>query len=500
MKKKKRTSDGVTRRQFLQSVGAGIGAATFGQLGVVEAALLPKGATSEKHDVIVIGTGLSGMTAALMAKLQGADVAILEKMPKDRAGGNSVLAGGMIAAPADASQKARDEYYDDFIKKGMGKANPVFTRVLADQSLETIEWIKAQGVDLMAPIPVAGYRVKAVIFAPGLYQGVPRGLAKVADVFKAKGGTIAYETKAKQLIMDSKGSVVGVRAMTSSGLKDFMGKAVIIATGGYAANKQLLEQWVDPDADDMMLRGVPWGTGDGLMMAQEAGAELINFGGMQSVHVAAVSPKNTSAGNPFTAVAYTLAINKAGKRYVDESLGYVTNGKATMRQPGQTIALVFDEEIKKQSGVGMAMKQFQNLGIPIIEASSLDELAERIRVPPDAFKRTIADFNAAVQGGKALTVNPPKAAWAFPVAAPTFYAFYPMVPGIAITFGGIRTNTNAQALEADGRIIPGLYAAGEGAGGLFYEDYVAGGSIANCVVMGRIAGKQAAAYARPAKK
>jgi succinate dehydrogenase/fumarate reductase flavoprotein subunit len=268
---------------------------------------------------------------------------------------------------------------------------------------------------------------------------------------------------------------------------------VIIAAGGYGANREMLESFVDPDADEMMVRGVKSATGDGLVMAHEAGAMWVNMGGMASVHVAAVSPKNTSAGNPFMAVAYTVGINKDGKRYIDESLGYVANGKATMKQPGQTVALIFDEELKKQPGVATAVKQFAGLGIDIVEAGSLSELASKIGAPAAALEQTIADFNAAVKDGKALDAKPPKTAFAYKIASPKFYAFYPLMPGITLTFGGIKINEKAQAQEADGTVIPGLYAAGECAGGLYYDDYIGGASLANCLVMGRIAGQEAAA-------
>jgi flavocytochrome c len=490
----------VTRRNFLKSVGTGIGVATLGGFEVAEASLLPKPAAFEKHDVVVIGTGLSGMVAALSAKSQGADVVVLDKMPQDKSGGSSMRAAGMLAVPADVTQKARDEYYEDFMKKDMGKANAEFTRVLADQSLETVEWLKSQGLDFLPPVGIAGFRLKGAVFAPGLFQGVPKNLAKMVDSFQSKDGKIVFDSKAKQLIMDTNGAVVGVRVAQANGLKDYMAKSVVIASGGYSANKQLLQQWVDPDANSMIVRGVPWATGDGLTMASEAGAALVDFGGMQSIHVAAVSPQNPAAGNPFTAVPYFVCVNQAGKRYIDESLGYVANGKAAIKQPGQSISMIFDEEIKTQPGVATALKQYQALKLSFLEASSLDELAAKIDVPAAALKQTIAEFNASIQDGKALKANPPKTAFAYPIATPKFYAFSPMVPAVTLTFGGIRTNTSAQALEADGRVIPGLYAAGECAGGLFYDDYIGGGSIANCAVFGRIAGREAAGYARSRKK
>jgi flavocytochrome c len=483
----------VNRRQFIRGIGIGAGLLTLGRIDLAEAALLPKPKRSEKFNVVVIGTGFSGMVAAVAAANAGAKVGVLEKLPEKEQGGNSKLAGGLIAVPREDSQAARDEYFQDFMKKSHGKGNKVLSRVLADQSADAVAWLRTLGADMTDPITVAGYRVKSVVFKPGAYKGMPKGLETLRMNLKKKGGKIVHDTKAMQLIMNDKGAVCGVRAEDAAGLKDFLADAVIIASGGYGANREMLETFVDPDADDMMVRGVKTATGDGLNMAREAGAMWVNMGGMASVHVAAVSPKNTAAGNPFMAIAYTLGINSEGKRYVDESLGYVANGKASMKQPGQVVAMIFDEEIKKQPGVAASVKQFEGLGIDIVSAGSLGELAAKIGVPAEALQKTIADFNAAVKDGKALDAQPAKTAFAFRVEKPRFYAFYPLSPGITLTFGGIRINEKAQALEADGKIIPGLYASGECAGGLYYDDYIGGASLANCLVMGRIAGRQAAA-------
>ena len=493
MEEKKKGS--VNRRQFIKGIGLGAGFFALGKIDMAQAVLLPKPSRSEKFDVVVIGTGLSGMVAAVAAQNAGASVAVLEKTGEKEVGGNSKLAGGLIAIPRENSQAGKDEYFEDFMKKSSGKGNPVLSRVLADQSLDGVEWLRAQGEDLTQPVTVAGYRVKCVIFNPGAYQGMPKGLEVLRTKLAQKGGKIIYNTKAKQLIMNEAGAVIGVRAMDDgNGLKDYMANAVIIAAGGYGANREMLESFVDPDADEMMVRGVKTATGDGLNMAHEAGAMWVNMGGMASVHVAAVSPKNTSAGNPFMAIAYTLGINKDGKRYVDESLGYVANGKASMKQPGQTVAMIFDEELKKQPGVAAAVKQFAGLGIDLVEAGSLSELATKIGVPAAALEQTVADFNAAVTNdGKALGAKPAKTAFAYKIGTPKFYAFYPLVPGITLTFGGIKINEKAQAQEADGTVIPGLYGAGECAGGLYYDDYIGGASLANCLVMGRIAGQGAAA-------
>jgi flavocytochrome c len=497
---RRKKSDGMTRRQFLKKTGIGAGMITFGQVGFAESSQLPKGISQEKHDVVVIGTGLAGLLAAIEARTNGADVIILEKASMNDSGGNSKLAAGVIAIPSDNTKQAKDDYYEDFIKKSMGKADPDLTRVLADQVFDGMDWLKSQGIEFLPPIPTPGYRVKGAPVAPGLFRGMPKGLERLREVLEKKGGKIAYETKAKELIMDSRGKVKGVKAIDSVGVKDYISNAVILASGGFSANKEMLQLWVDPDADAMMARGKPWSTGDGIKMAHEAGALLVNMGGMTGLHIAAVSPKNPASGNPFVVLPFCIGISREGKRFADESKGYVVVGKATMKQPGQKVALVFDEEIKKTPAGSANVKLFQGLGIEVFEAETIEELAPKIGAPPAALKLTIDEFNNAVKDGKALGIKPPKEALANKIMTPKFYAFYPLVPGITQTFGGVKVNTNAQVLEPDGRIIPGLYAAGECVGGLFYDDYIGGGSLARCVVLGRIAGKKAASEKTMKKK
>ncbi|MGA2468407.1 MAG: FAD-dependent oxidoreductase [Thermodesulfobacteriota bacterium] len=499
MNRRKR-SDGMTRRQFIKKTGIGIGAVALGQSSLAESSQLPKGISKEKHDVVVIGTGLSGLLAALEARMNGADVVILEKTNINNSGGSSKLAAGMIAIPNDNTKQAKDDYYEDFIKKSMGKADPELTRVLADQVFDGVDWLKTQGIEFTPPIPTPGFRVKGMVVAPGLYKGMPKALERLREVLEKQGTKIAYETKAKELIMDSRGKVVGVKAIDNVGVKDYISQAVIIASGGFSANKEMLQLWVDPDADAMMARGVPWSTGDGIKMAHKAGALLVNMGGMTSLHVAAVSPKNTAAGNPFIFLPFCVGINREGKRFADESKGYVALGKITMKQPGQKVALIFDEELKKTPVGTATVKLFQGLGIEVIETETIEQLASKIGAPPAALKLTIDEFNNAVKDGKALGIKPPKEALANKIITPKFYAFYPLVPGITLTFGGVKVNPNAQVLEPDGRVIPGLYSVGECVGGIFYDDYIGGGSLARCVVLGRIAGKNAASQKISKKK
>ncbi|HOJ43536.1 MAG TPA: FAD-dependent oxidoreductase, partial [Syntrophorhabdaceae bacterium] len=382
MERKKEKKLGlVNRREFIKCIGLGASVFAFGDINLANAAILPKAKRGEKFDIIIIGTGFAGLVAGVAAQEKGSKVCIIEKLPEAEMGGNSKLAGGFIAVPKDNSNAAKEEYFHDFMKKSTGKGNATITRVIAEHIADSVHWLKRYKAELTEPLTVAGYQVKNVLFKPGAYQGMPDALKNLKSIIIKNGGKIFFNTKAKQLIINDSGSIIGVRAQDNKGLIDFTGKAVIIATGGYGANKEMLEMFVDPDADEMMVRGVKTATGDGLILAKEAGAMLVNMGGMASAHVAAVSPKNPSAGNPFMAIAYTVGINKNGKRYIDESLGYVANGKAAMRQPGQTVAMIFDENIKKQPGVTAAVKQFERLGIEIVEADTIPELAKKIGVP-----------------------------------------------------------------------------------------------------------------------
>jgi succinate dehydrogenase/fumarate reductase flavoprotein subunit len=160
---------------------------SVGRLDVVQAALLPAAERKERFNVVVIGTGLSGMSAALEAQNLGKKVAALDKMPAEQSGGNSRFAAGMIVTPMENSPKAREDYYDDFMKKSMGNGNALLYKVLAAQSLEDVEWLKGQGAELTPPANIPGFRMKGVIFAPGLYKGMPKGLENLKLNIEKKG-------------------------------------------------------------------------------------------------------------------------------------------------------------------------------------------------------------------------------------------------------------------------------------------------------------------------
>ena len=478
----------MNRRSVLAGAGAAGLAASITR---VEAALLPDPDVTFDFDVIVVGSGMAGSAAALEAAQNGARVVVLDKLTERAAGGNSLLAGGGFSVPYDDSEEARQAFVDDFAKKAQGRGNTDLDRMFAANVRQDITWLKEAGVEFMPETQWAPYRLNIVVAEPGWYMGMPKLLNSMSDMVKAAGGEYRFEVKARQLKMDTKGAVVGIRTVGKDGVVDYNAPSVILATGGYAGNTRMLQAYSDPAAGALMVRGVTSATGDGHLMAQEAGAGLAGMGGLMALHIAAVDPTETAAGNPFSILPYTVAVNRDGQRYIDESLGYVANGKAVLSQPGQRCALVFGTTVAQSNAAQATLGTFKRLGIGVTEAGSLEALADSIDVPADALINTIETYNAAIDGDSAPGLEPPKAALAREIDGPTYYAIQPLAPGVTLTFGGIMIDDHARVLEADNRIIPGLFAAGEGAGAPFYDDYVGGGSLTNCLVMGRIAGREA---------
>jgi flavocytochrome c len=480
----------VSRRGMLAALGAGaLGMAAAGQ---AQAGLLPEPEARESYDVVVIGSGMAGCAAALEAASRGKRVVVLEKMQESRMGGNSLLAGGGFSIPLEDTQPARDAYVEDYANYCLGRGNSAIFRLMADNIVQDLGWLESHGIQLNPPSPWPPSRVKMIIASPGFFAGMPSLFRRMKERLREIGVVLRFDTKARELIVDAVGRVAGVRAQTTRGLADFRGAAVVIATGGYAGNTQLLEAYSDYNAGAMMVRGVPWATGDGLIMAQAAGAGLKGMGGMMALHIAAVDPVETAAGQPAAVVPHAISINRQGKRFIDESLGYVMHGKAVLNQPGQTTTLVFDDKGREKAGQGV-IDTFTRLGLTVYRADSIAELAREVGAPVEEFVRTVEAFNAASDGETAANLDPPKMKLAARIDKPPFFAVHNLSPGITLTFGGIMINERAQVLEPDGRIIPGLFAAGEGAGHAFHHDYIGGGSLTNCLVMGRIAGREAAA-------
>ena len=331
----------ISRRGFIK-YGVALGAA-FGvpRLPIASAAEFIGGPPPARiFDVVIAGTGVAGMSAAVSAAQDGMKVALLDKQQRGLAGGSSAVALGGFSLPEADTEEARQLFINDYVKKSGGRADRALTQLLAENIMRDIDWLTGMGVNLMAPEPFPPYRAAVRMAAPGSFRGMPNLLAAMHAAAGKAGVTEAYRAKARTLLVDAgTGKVVGLRVSTPSGLVDYRAKAVVLATGGYCGNSKMLEQWVGPNADESVVRGAKWNTGDGIVMAGEVGAGLVQMGGLDSIHVAGVSPKNPASGQPSAVLSHAIGINKLGRRFIDESLGYVAFGKAIIDQPGGEAAL-----------------------------------------------------------------------------------------------------------------------------------------------------------------
>ncbi len=448
-------------------------------------------------DVLVIGSGLSGVISALAAKNAGANVLLIDKARKAMRGGNSRVCMGSFLMPKENTPQAKKDFVEAVAKKSLGGGRLDLYQVLADNILPTVSWVESMGGKFEPWLQSAPWKLGIRTASPGAYKGMPVLLETLHKKFESLGGKEEFDTKAKKLLVNESGAVCGCRVQTKEGLVDILAKAVILGTGGYSANKAMLEA-AHPGGANLLIRGNKWITGDGIALAREIGAGTRGMAGIESLHLPVVYRGPKRNGSPTRALPYCIGVNREGRRFVDESLGYASFGKGTLQQTGQTVALIFDEALKaKEKRIGMSIELFKKAGGGLVEANGVDALAKAISVPANALRETIESYNKAVKDdGTAPDAVPPRQGLASRIDPNgKLYAFYPLTPSITMDYGGLTVDTKARVTEADGRVIKGLYAAGETIN-LYYHDYHGGGILAQCLVFGKIAGEGAAALAK----
>jgi tricarballylate dehydrogenase len=455
-------------------------------------------------DVAVIGGGIAGLSAAITAMHEGTEVILIEKAPKLQRGGNSAIADAQIRYPHPPDEycptgQTKEDFFNAFIKVSRGRANKDLIRVLVDNAADVMDWLTELGVQWEKGYPnVAGYR----------RQPVGGGWQLVDTLYKhlERGGVhIAYETTAESLLTDRSGRVIGVRVLEPDGYTDVKARGgVVIASGGFEANPEMRVRYLGRFMDNVILRGTRYNTGEGLKMALEIGA--MPAGQWGDFHSAVLDARSTPFECGVTAIyifQLGLFVDEDGERFLDEGEDfrdqtYVKFSKAIMNHKNGVAFNVFDSRPRTEDPD--AWKRAIRTSEEPYEADTIGDLAKIINVPPERMERTIQAYNSACQPGafdplrldglgtKGLAVN--KSNWARPLDTPPFLA-YPVTGGITFTFGGLKANTNSQVIHTSGRVIPGLYVAGEPMGELYYYNYMGATSVLRGAVFGRIAGQQA---------
>ena len=493
------------------------------------------------YDVIVVGGGNAAFCTALSAREQGAKVVMLERAPEDERGGNSRFTAGAMRvvydgvddllelvpdltedelANTDFGAYTADKYFDDMGRVTDYRTDPDLVELLVRRSHPTLKWMREKGVRFMPMWNRQAFKVDGKFrFWGGLtveaWGGGPGLVESLTEIAKREGIEIRYGARAKALITDDDG-VHGVRVRQDGKTADLTAKSVVLAAGGFEANSEMRTRYLGPGWELAKVRGTRFNTGDGIKMALDAGAMPCgNWSGCHAVAWDRNAPEfgDLAVGDNFQKHSYPfgLIVNAHGKRFVDEGADmrnytYAKYGREILNQPGQFAWQVFDAKVDH-----LLRDEYRIRQITKASADTLEELAEKLEgVDAAAFLETVKAYNAAVQtdtpfdptvkdGRAAVGIDPPKSNWANTLDTPPFQAFA-VTCGITFTFGGVRIDTEARIVDTDGVAIPGLYAAGEMVGGLFYFNYPGGTGLTSGSVFGRIAGDGAAKWALGANR
>jgi tricarballylate dehydrogenase len=421
----------------------------------------------------------------------GARVVILEKAPRDVPHGNTAFSGGSFRRTSESY--SADRFYSDIMSLSGGRADPALTRVVVEHSQKARDWLTELGVPWTRRSRDPGASDQA--------EGQGAALAAIIRRAVETGGIkICHETEALALTGNGR-SIVGVRARNRDTVIQWNCQAVVLATGGFQANPEMVVQYLGKGGANLVLRGSPYNTGDGIRMAHQFGAEidwmddfhggLIHYGYKKYPEVGA-----TAGMRSMKKYEVGILVNQHGKRFVDEGehasdKTYAKFGKiVALTQPGGVAYVIFDGKNKS-----IVNPDYTGPEMAPVQADTLEALAGRLAIDAEELAHTVREFNGSIREGKCLSLNPPKTNFAQPIDAPPFCA-YKVTGGFTFTFGGIRTNTRAEVLDTSLKPLPGLYAAGEMVTGIFYGNYAGGSSLPRCAVFGRIAGEQAADYAK----
>ena len=492
---------------------------------------------SENFDVIVVGAGNAALCAAISAQEKGARVLVLEKADYEERGGNSLFtAGGFrfvhdglddlrqdVLADLSASEADQtvlpvqrfDTFMNDLMRVTEGETREELANILIGNSRDTMRWMKSHGVRF---IPMFGRQSYVLNGKHHFYGGVNieavgGGFGLVDFHLRAAarlGIEVRYETGLRRLIQNQKGDVIGVHVKGPDGFDDLYAKSVVLACGGFEANPEMRVRYLGPGWELCRVRGTRHNTGDGIRAALDIGAQP--FGGWSSCHavqwdISAPPYGDRVVLDNFQKHSYPIGmiVNLNGERFVDEGADirnhtYAKYGREVMKQPSRTAIQIFDNKT-----IGMVRDEYRIRQVTKATANTLEELARQLDINPAGLAKTVAEFNAACRPGEYNPsildgvhtdgITPPKSNWALPINEPPYSGFV-VTCGITFTFGGLRINTKGEVQDVTDKTIPGLYAAGELVGGIFYGNYLGGSGLMSGSVFGRLSGGSAGIYAR----
>jgi succinate dehydrogenase/fumarate reductase flavoprotein subunit len=382
-------------------------------------------------------------------------------------------------------------------------------RTVVETFAPAVEWLAGLGIPLEPDICVKrGREPEDGCCGPNSpytrhywITGTRAAMQHLAETYRQRGGDLQTSCRALGLLRDSHGGLAGVRASSATGDLELPAERVVLATGGFQGNRELLARYVGPWAGEMILRSNPWSVGDGFLMGLEAGAAVSR--GLHAFygHLQPAPPAVQNASTWLkTTARYSMVsvlVNLAGERFVDESICDDANARAAVRQDQAAVFALLDA-----TGTGLGAQVDPSgldrltpaieVGARVVRADTLEDLVAQVAawgVRPTRLARTLEEFNRAMESGDDSGLEVPRLRSRRPLREPPFLAIA-LVPAITFTFGGLRVDGRCRVLDRHGQPIPNLLAAGVDAGGAYVESY--GGGLGQALTLGYVAGTEAA--------
>jgi len=476
------------------------------------------------RDLLIVGCGIAGTSAAVSALQAGLSVTLLERAPEEDFGGNSRWTEAYLRMKNDA--EVSDDFEERFAQNAGLNLDPNLLDALGGEYAHWPSWVKAHALpdpELIAhfaagvPPTVAWLKSFGLRFGPQpiylLTQSTTRiaaqggGLALIERLMQEArklGVEVRFRTTAVDLLRGADGGVAGVQAVAPDGRhEEIRAGATLLASGGYEGNPEMMTHYLGERAARIrpVARGGYYNKGEGIRMALAAGAAPA--GDFGSYHAEPVDPRSRQPEAVVHIYPYGVLLNKLGLRFVNEGPGMVDAWydpitRTIADQPDGICWVVFDARVDEIPRWKTAVRS----DVPPVQAHSIQELIDALGLPAAALD-TIAGFNRAcppetgefrpfeLDHRAARGLSPPKSHWCRPIDRAPFRA-YPIVSANCFTFGGVKVNTNAQVLDNDGKVIRGLYAAGETVG-LYHQVYTGATSVLRGAVFGRTAALHVAA-------
>jgi tricarballylate dehydrogenase len=456
------------------------------------------------YDIAVIGGGNAALCAAITAAKQGAKVVILETAPKAYRGGNSrhtrnfrcVHSGPLGPLVDDYSE---EEYFQDLLKVTDGKTDEKLARLAIRISEECLPWMQEHGVRFQPSLSGTLSLARTNAFFMGGGKSLVNAYYRTAEKLGVKAH---YEANVTHLELDGD-RIVHIDYTKNGKTERITPKAVIVASGGFQADVDWLTRAWGPPAQNFLIRGTPYNRG--VVLADLLEQQVQSVGDPTQCHAVAIdgrAPKfDGGIVTRLDCVPFSIVVNKNAERFHDEGEDvwpkrYAIWGRLVANQPDQVGYAIIDAK---------SLNLFMPSVFPPIKADTLEELAAKMGLPAEKLRGTVDAFNAScgdtskfhpteLDGVATSGLMPPKTNWARPITEPPFYG-YSLRTGVTFTYLGLKIDENAQCSTANGS-IQNLWAAGETmAGSILGQGYLAGFGMTIGTVFGRIAGREAAAYA-----